>query len=289
MKAPTILRKEPSSASPLERAGREPKERHLRIASEHVPPRRPRTAWRRTLVSTIAVIAMLAVGTGVYTWQHAEVQNQQASAAAAIAARSALEAQVSREQARVMDLNARITEVQEQLTDARTRAAGLRQRTGDQRDQLQASAAAAAAVQTQLEKLAGPPIADGRFLAFIKAVGANQTPPVVVIDTAQWFEGRAADRAAHLDGIIPPGTHMPNDYYIRNASPAWRTLQVGPEPRISMLTWHNGALGWQRVTLGRLATAFTTPSVRDVGTNLAPFWVRIEGGSVIGIHQQYTP
>ncbi|MDP9226419.1 MAG: hypothetical protein M3P18_21790 [Actinomycetota bacterium] len=291
MKAPTIFtRGALAHRTPDQRPTPEERPKgHLRVVPEHVPTGGLGRPWRMILFSVFTVIAIVGTGVGVYAWQHGQVIDQRAAVERALETGSALQARLTTAQNRVADLAAQVVAVQKQLTGARDRAGILRQRVADLHDQLQAATAASAAAQSQLLEVAGPPIADGRYLAFIEAIGANQTPPLIVIDVAQWFEGKAADRAARKDGIIPPGQHFPNDYYIRNASPAWRTLQIAPEPRVSMLTWHDGALGWSRVTLGRLATAFTSPNARHAGTNMSPFWVRIEGGLVSGIHQQYTP
>jgi hypothetical protein len=238
------------------------------------------------VVSIVSILAIVATGVGVFAWQHGQLVDQQRTSSQFSATQ---QVQLATAQARTAALSDRIAVTEKALSEAHAHAGVLHQHLTDLQDQLRSATAATAAAQAQLATVAGPPIADGRYLAFIHAVGATQHPPLLVVDVAQWFEGAAADRAAQKDGVIPAGQSMPNDYYIRNASPAWRTLPVAPQPRVSMTTWHQGALGWSRVSLGRLQTALTMPSPRYAGLAQCPFWIRVQGGQVTGIHQQYTP
>jgi hypothetical protein len=260
--------------------------RHLHLVPRSDGSRRPDGRLTTLVVAIVSVLAILATGVAVYAWQHDQLVSQQRASSQSA---TVVQKQLTKAQARITALSGKIAVTQKALSAAQGYASALHQRLTDLRDQLSSATAATAAAQAQLATVAGPPIADGRYLAFIHAVGATQHPPLLVVDVAQWFEGGAADRAAQKDGVIPTGQSVPNDYYIRNASPVWRTLPVGAQPRVSMITWHHGALGWSRVSLGRLQTAFTAPSPRYAGLAQCPFWIRIDGGQVTGIHQQYTP
>ena len=90
--------------------------------------------------------------------------------------------------------------------------------------------------------MVGPALDDGRYFGALIAVGATQRPPRLVIDLQQWFTGEDAIAAAVKDGAIEPGEIIPNDYYIRNENPRWRTIEIDPAATVSLTVYPYGQI-----------------------------------------------
>lgn len=145
-----------------------------------------------------------------------------------------------------------------------------------------------ARAQARLDVMVGPTLPDGRHFGYLKAVGADQAPLRVVFDLAQWFSGPDADAAAIADGAMPPGEiHVPNDFYIRNESPRWRTVEVDLGATVSLVTYPYGDIDHPRVvSLDRFATiAGEDPTL----VRWSPFWLVVRNGVVQALEQQYIP
>ena len=170
-----------------------------------------------------------------------------------------------------------------QLARVRTQLAAARSAAGVDKANLQA----------QLDAMLGPPLADGRYLGILVAVGANQDPPRLVIDVEQWFTGDAATQAARQDGQLPPGeTSVPDGYYIRNQSPRWRTIPIDPATTVSLTVWPNGQVGAPQVMpLDRFGALFNVVAggPRADALHVGPYWITVRDGKVVAIHQQYLP
>jgi hypothetical protein len=144
-----------------------------------------------------------------------------------------------------------------------------------------------ARLRRQMRALLGPPLADGRYFGRLAAVGVDQNPPRLVIDVQRFLTGEEADRAAAQDGVIQPGEHIPNDYYIVNDDPRWRTLPIDPGAQVSLTTYPFGDVDSPGVvTLERFGQIWDA----DRGSiTLFPFWITVRDGTVVELEEQYLP
>jgi hypothetical protein len=215
-------------------------------------------------VAVLVVLAMVASAGGTYLWQHGQVSDRQASLSAALDQRDQARTQATALGGRVQDLQAQ-----------------LREATSKGHDQV-------AKLQKEVEAIAGPALPDGRYPAFLIAVGASQTPPKLVFEEIQFFTGDAADQAAKEDGALPPGEqHIPNDVYLRNENPQWRILPIDPTTEVGLTTYPFGTIdGPGMVTLGRFAKLFDKDRQ---GIPLFPYWITVKDGTVVAIDEQYMP
>jgi hypothetical protein len=133
----------------------------------------------------------------------------------------------------------------------------------------------------------GPPFPDGRHFVFIEAMGVDQTPPRLVVDEATWFTDAEADRAARADGNLPAGqAHVENGYYIRNETPAWRTVELSPSAPVSIVLYPWGDIDQPAVVdLER----FERMLGRDPWLLQLPYWLEVRDGVVTAIEQQFIP
>jgi hypothetical protein len=117
-------------------------------------------------------------------------------------------------------------------------------------------------------------LGDGVWFGLVKRADPDQ----LQFDLACWFTGDAAAAAAAEDGQESP---PPNDYYVRNANPLIRTLNVAPGAQV---LWYPGG----------------DPSSSNTGTypdwlaardGSFPFgvWVRMQSGLVVTITEQWVP
>jgi hypothetical protein len=77
--------------------------------------------------------------------------------------------------------------------------------------------------------------ANGTNFGYVKAVDSEKTPPTLTVDYAQLLTGEAADKAAQEDGVIGPGEHIENDYYIRNQNRRLRTFGIASTASVKLL------------------------------------------------------
>jgi hypothetical protein len=124
-------------------------------------------------------------------------------------------------------------------------------------------------------------LADGRYAARITKV--DPVARRVTVDVIQIFFGADAARAAEEDHAaeVPP----PNDVWIRNTSPALRTLAVTPGAPITVNVHGVAESG----NAGR-DIARTLPELAAIGDlHGGVFWVTVHGGQVTRIAEQYLP
>jgi hypothetical protein len=236
-------------------------------AAEPGPRPGPRSPWRApawlVVVLAVAFVAIAAAGAILVVQQRASLRDREAALAAALDERDRA----------LADAAALIQEVDQLEAD-------LASSSDETRREL-------ARLRRQMRALLGPPLDDGRHFGRLLAVGVDQRPPRLVIDVQQFFMGEEADQAALEDGVIQPGEHIPNDYYIRNDDPRWRTLPIDPTAEVSLTTFPFGDVDAPGVvTLQRFGTIWAA----DRGSiTLFPFWITVEDGVVVAIEEQYLP
>jgi hypothetical protein len=189
-------------------------------------------------------------------------------------------------QAEVASLRSQVATLQSQGASAREELASvmvanerLRERAGTTADELRGDLAA---MRQRYAALVGPALPDGRHFGRLIAVGADQSPPRIVIEIEQWFTDEAADQAAAEDGAV-----WENGYYIRNENPRWRVVEVVPSTMVALTTYPFGQID-QPLMVG--FERFTHLYARDAhGLRLLPYWITVRDERVIAIEEQYIP
>jgi hypothetical protein len=123
----------------------------------------------------------------------------------------------------------------------------------------------------------GSALTDGRYFGFITSIAAGGTS--VKFDVAQLFTGDAAVKAAAEDGGDSPPD---NDYWIRNNSPATRTLAVAAGATLCIPTDPAKPTENTKVTPERF-----TKYAADGEPNAA--WIDVRGGDVERVEAQFFP
>jgi hypothetical protein len=153
---------------------------------------------------------------------------------------------------------------------------------------LTASEQRLARAEARMTAFLGSPVADGRYFGEVVVVGANQSPPRLVIDLARWLTGDAAQQAEIEYGIPPEARY---DNFIENESPAWHTIAIAPTVAVSIIDMDSpeplrevgtGLVGTQRISLGRFS------KMMDRNRLYNPFWIDVVGGRITSIQEEYT-
>jgi hypothetical protein len=215
------------------------------------------------LTAALVLIAALIGGTAVFAWDR--IGDDDGALENAIAQRDAARGQVT-------TLTDRLDGVQDRLAAAETRATDLEGEV--------------AAADAALAAVVGPALSDGKHFGAFVAVGATQKPPRLVIDIEQWFTDQAAVDAAIEDGITAdPGI---NGYYIRNANPRWRMIEIDPAAKVSLSTYPTVDPSDPTVvnlsTFGEYFSSYEGRLLR-----LSPYWITVKDGMVVAIEEQFIP
>jgi hypothetical protein len=126
---------------------------------------------------------------------------------------------------------------------------------------------------TVVEDAEVPP---GKSFGFITAFDGTEKAS---FDLASYLTGAEADKAAIEDGVIKPGEHVENDYYIRNKNPKLRTINLGPSVVVYLSDCSSGPCKQVRADLDALKKR-PTP---------IPVWISVFKYTVIRIDEQYRP
>jgi hypothetical protein len=136
------------------------------------------------------------------------------------------------------------------------------------------------------------PVREERLFGFILDVDDSRSPAVLLFDPAEWLTGDAADGAAAEDGVIAPGEEVPNDYYIRNPDLGEETVRLALEDDVEIvLTFWRGNPGDESLVDAETFAGFFDRGAdeQDAMLQSFPYWLRVEGGVVVRIRQQYVP
>ena len=242
----------------------------------------PRRMARRVAVTAVAA-ALLVGGTALW-----EVHGRQLALDRAVSSNDAARSEASALQEEVGGLQGRITTLQhnaDALAARMARMSGSRQHLAAR---LGASAQRLRSAQARMTALLGSPPADGRYFGAVVLVGADQTPPRLVIDLEQWLTDDAAQQAA-IDHGYP---HAENGYFIEDDSPTWHTIEIASTATVSIVDLHSeggtrqdgsGVVGTAPITLERLAHSLA------LGRAYNPFWISVSGGRITSIEEEYLP
>lgn len=240
----------------------------------------------RGAVAAVLATAMLVAGT--YAWQHAEVNDGQVALARAVSTGDAARSQASALATLVTGLQRQIDTLQHNADVVKARFQQLSGSKQHVANQLRASEDRLRNAQARMTALLGAPPADGRYFGHVIAVGANQSPPRLVIDLEQWLTGDAAQQAEKEYGIPPEERY---DNFIENENPAWHTIVIAPTATVfiidqstgySLKPLGTGLVGTTPVSLGRFA------KMMSAGRLYNPFWIDVTDGRITAIHEEYT-
>jgi hypothetical protein len=243
----------------------------------------PRRIGRGPVAMAVAVVTLVA---GTYLWQHARVTDQQVALEKAAAAEVAAGNQATALEGQVADLQARIEALSK---NAEALKAGMSQ-SGRVAQHLEARLNLAEQnlrkAEAHMNALLGAPLADGRYFGDVIVVGANQSPPRLVIDLAQWLTGDAAHEAELEYGVPPEGLY---DNFIENENPAWHTVVIAPTATVSIIgpsgytePLGTGTVGTDSISVDRFAKMVSLNRLYN------PVWFDVSNGQITAIWEEYT-
>lgn len=129
-----------------------------------------------------------------------------------------------------------------------------------------------------------PVIEDGKHFVFVKK-GKVGDPATLTFDLAILLTGKEAEQAAADAGDEVP---VPNDVYIINDNPKLRTVALAPTAKILLLKWSQCCDVVVSVDFETFAGYLTAPTEDFHGT-LSPYWLRVQGGQIVKVQEQYLP
>lgn len=144
------------------------------------------------------------------------------------------------------------------------------------------------------------PLPEGvREFAYVVGVETSDDGGVVVTaDYAQFLTGEEATQAAIEDGFLVEGETVPNDYYIVNENPQLRELSLDPgAPIVLIVCFVDGdCVTHARVTVDQWLALLDgeTPAGLDdgfqwYGQAALPYWLILDGETIVAIEEQYLP
>ncbi|HEV8563625.1 MAG TPA: hypothetical protein VGR41_01790, partial [Actinomycetota bacterium] len=203
------------------------------------------------------VLATAVLVSATYLWQHAQLNERQVALDQAVSIGVAAGDQAAALQDQVAGLQDRIEALAEK-GDALTARMALADHSAQHlAARLHMTEQSLRSAETQMTALLGSPLADGRYFGDVIVVGANQSPPRLVVDLAQWLTGEAAHEAEIEYGVPPEGLY---DNFIENESPAWHTVLIAPTATVSIIgptgateQVGTGTVGMDHISLERFA------------------------------------
>ncbi len=144
---------------------------------------------------------------------------------------------------------------------------------------------------------------------YITELTAAGPPYEMTIDYATMLSGIAASRAAEAAGEIQPGEGVPNDFFISNEDPELRTLAMAADVELFLMASLEGE-GIASIPVdpdlwvvlfeaaGRCAAAdWASPECSEFGgedwlwygLGTLPYWIQLEGDTVVRVEEQYLP
>lgn len=243
--------------------------------------------------------AMLLAGGIVYASQQAQIRDRdllvhaarveaatsQDRAGATVAGVDALRAQVAELEATLAAQQADQTILQGQATQARGRAEQTQARLDSVQHRLRSVQASLDQMEARMAGVTGPPLPDGRHIAYVLAAGSAQSPPMIVVDVGRWFSGDAARSAAIADGSLAARRHLYQGRYLRNRDHGLRILPVRRGATFTIRPY-DGIPGETSVTFSTLASILANPSFASARIAHDPFWIDVRHHRVASGHQQ---
>ena len=116
---------------------------------------------------------------------------------------------------------------------------------------------------------------------FVKRAGDAD----VTFDLAYLLSGKEAAEAAQEAGDEVP---VPNDYYIVNDNPKLRTVPVADGVQVDVYDWSmccdtHTSIGFDDFT------GYVADPTDDFHGAQSPYWLRVRGGEITRIEEQFLP
>ena len=252
-----------------------------------IPPAEEPNNRLLIILSAMALVAATALGGGiVYAWQQGVVHDRD---------QAVHDAQVEAAQARhdadgafatIASLQSQITSLQSDLERQRAQGDIQQGQISDAQARAERSQATVAELKDQLQAVTGPPVSNGKHIAYLLAAGTEQSPPMIVIDLGRWYTGDRARAAATTDGALGAGQHLFHGRYLRNTDHDWRILEVATGALFT-IRHYNGATVPTNVSFTTLAPILNGSGSQRIAHN--PFWVQVEHHHLVvsGHEQRY--
>ena len=256
---------------------------HVLLLPEAEQPRATRTL---IVLLALALVAAMALGGGlVYAWQQGRISDADQAAHAARVDAADAHSQAAAELARADSLQAQVIALDQQVAKLQSEQSILEGKNADAAGQAERALDRMDQAQAELRAVTGPPVPNGRHIAYLLSAGTAQSPPMIVIDPGRWYTGDAARRAAIADGALTTGEHLFHGRYLRNTGHDWRIPQVGTGALFT-IRHYAGAIGETNVSLTTLAAIMASADRSNVRIAHDPFWVQVHDGVVTSARQQ---
>lgn len=110
------------------------------------------------------------------------------------------------------------------------------------------------------------------------------------INYVDFLTGAEADAAAIADGVIPPGEHVDNDYYVRDNNPRLRVFNISDTAEI-YTEYRNFLVEVQPCSWTDFLGFWGGGPLPDGDTHLpdALWWIERDGDTIVWIRQQFVP
>jgi hypothetical protein len=246
----------------------------------------PRTARLLIVLLSMALVAAIALGGGlVYAWQQGHIRDADQAAHAARVDAADARTRAAADLSRAGSLQAQVTALDRQLTALQAERSILEGKNADAAGQAQRALDRMNQLQAHLRAVTGPPVSNGRHIAYLLSAGTAQSPPLIVLDIGRWYTGDAARRAAIADGTLTTSEHLFHGRYLRNTGHDWRILQVG-SGALFTIRHYSGAIGETNVSLTTLAAIMASTDRSNVRIAHDPYWVQVQDGVVTSAREQ---
>lgn len=278
-----------------------------RVPPERTPPDTG-AATRPLWIALIGLGVLLLLAVGVIAWQQGRVNDAasdldaaetdaqialidaerlETELATAEAQLAQAETEVQGLERRVERLEARLVKAEQAKDDAKATEAELRE-TENQLARAQANEAeakaSAQAARSELNAIAGTPLADGEWTGRLYMFGGTQVPPMLSFDERKLFRGQAAIDAMIADGI-PRATAEAcgaDCVYWRNPENGWRIMELSPYATVVL---HSFGPDPTTMTLVDFTHAFNGDGPRNARISAAPYRLTMSGGLVTRVEE----
>lgn len=216
----------------------------------------------------VAIVAAIVAGGIVFFWQQGRASSLKRDLAAAQETAKTTEEKVK-------DLTAENADLEKKVKKLEKSEKQTKKQLKEQKQQAK-----------QQEQVAGK-LADGKYFGSLKEVSGTKRE--ITTDLKQFLTGKKAEKAAIKDGVIKKGDTLPNDYYIRNESKQLRTLSVGEQPTVKILTKGGGSPKEKTVSFAELAKLFHAGGSQNAHLHRNGFWIYIDAGKIAKLEEQFVP
>ncbi len=139
----------------------------------------------------------------------------------------------------------------------------------------------------------GPPAVTTQY-GYVKSLAPKGGSYVLRLHPAFFLTGSTADAAAVAAGVIKPGQHVDNDYYIVQLPAKYMLVYTVPATaRVTVITIQSKP---KAITVKQLAQVLkrTSPFQKQLIDSGKPrfflgYWLTLKGGVVRSIDQQFQP